>query len=265
MNTQRLTFEALPLGPAGVEITAVDKEQIIAIALRYDPVPAAIRTVVQQHLQAATSAVLARLDGKLVGVALESVFKALTPFYSKPIPVVYQRTVYLDPTQVHRGMGVRLQVRAFREALGWLWPLRRFVVVCRTQSPIIALKISRFSAHYPAYGKPVPPEIREFAEGLLPLLGAEALDPEFRLVGPLRDCAGRDYTEIWERFMRSGDPECDRLMLERAFYTRNGRLYNRGTSLLLIGYARPLALAGLLFVRMRERPRPRGGGLAPIS
>ena len=145
---------------------------------------------------------------------------------------------------------MRLQVRALRAQLGWAWPVRRFVVVCRTQSPIIARKIAR---------------VREFAERLVPLLGAEALDRDFRLIGPLRDCAGRDYTEIWERYLRADDPDCDRLMLDAAFYTRNGRLYNRGTSLLMVGYARPLALTGLLLVKLRPRPWPDRGPLVRAS
>jgi hypothetical protein len=155
--------------------------------------------------------------------------------------------LYLHPGFLYRGLGLRLLAATMRDLFGWFWPFKRLVAICRTQNPIVAKFMNLYNISYPKYNQPIPAEIRNFAESLLPLLGAESLDGKFRLEGTLSAFSGADYTDIWNRFYHRRDDAFERLMLDSAFEEREGRIFNSGAGILMIGYAKPLNFLRYLF------------------
>jgi len=225
--------------------------RFVEIVANYSPDPDEARSIVFDHLRHADYISCAIQDNKVVGVLVTSSNTAQTPFARRRLPVIYQRMLFLDPSIIGRGIGVRLFVRSLYDQFGLLWPFRRFVLVCRTQSAKVARKMRSFSRVYPQLDRPVPAVVRSFAESMLVQLGATRLDDKFRLIGTLQGLEGQDYSEYWQRYLRSSSDTDSRLILDTAFYMDQGRVRNTGAFLLMIGYARPLALAGLLLTFLR--------------
>lgn len=163
-----------------------------------------------------------------------------TPFYPRPVNVIYQRMLYLQPSVLYQGIRTPLILATMRDLLGRLWPLKRIVTFCRTQNPVVAKMMNMYSISYPQYRQAVPDKIRKFAEGLLATLGAESLDEKFRLIGTLRKFEGMDYTEQWNQYPHIKNNHYEKLMLDSAFAEKNGCVINSGASILLIAYAKPL-------------------------
>ena len=90
---------------------------------------------------------------------------------------------------------------------------------------------------------------------LLPLLDAESIDEDFRLIGTLSEFSGADFTDTWNRYYHRRGDDYERLMLNTAFEEKDGRIINRGASVLMIGYAKPLRFTRYLF-GFRRRARP---------
>jgi hypothetical protein len=99
-----------------------------------------------------------------------------------------------------------------------------------------------YNVAYPQYDQPLPAEIRTFAESLLPVLGAESLDENFRIIGTLRPFAGMDYTDIWNRYLHRRNNSYEKLMLSSVFEVKEGRIISSGAFVLMIAYAKPLKL-----------------------
>ena len=107
--------------------------------------------------------------------------------------------------------------------------------------------MAMYNVYYPQYLQPLPADIRKFAESLSPLLGAESIDEEFRLIGTLSKFRGADFTDIWDRYYHRRDDDYERLMLHSAFEEKDGRIINSGAFVLMIAYAKPLRFFRYLF------------------
>jgi hypothetical protein len=155
--------------------------------------------------------------------------------------------LYLHPGFLYRGLGLRLLQVTMKDLFGWFWPFRRLVSFCRTQNPVVAKFMDLYNISYPQYKQPIPDNIRQFAESLLPFLKADFLDQQFRLAGTLSAVEGMDYTDIWNRYYHRHNNDYEKLMLSSAFEERQGRIINSGAFILMIGYARPLNFIRYLF------------------
>lgn len=195
---------------------------------------------VRNHLAVADTVRLAYQEGRIVGFSIASKHKMVTPFYPRRIDVIFQRMLYLDPATLYRGLGLKLLSFTMKDLCGWWWPFRRFAAICRTQNPVVAKIMNMYDVTYPQYDKPLPKEIKKFAEGLLPILGAKSLDDCWRLIGTLEPFTGHDYTDIWNRYLHRRRNEYEDLMLHSAFREENGRIINSGAFILMIAYAKPL-------------------------
>jgi len=214
--------------------------RMAAICTSYFDDQALMEETVRNHLRQADTVRLACHEGRIVGFSIASKHKMLTPFYPRRINVIFQRMLYLDPAVLYLGIGLKLLAFTMTDLLGWWWPFRRFAAICRTQNPVVAKIMNMYDLAYPQPDTPLPAEIREFAESLLPILGAKSLDERCRLVGTLESFAGRDYTDIWYRYLHRRHNEYEELMLHSAFREEDGRIVNSGAFVLMIAYAKPL-------------------------
>ena len=215
-------------------------QRMAEIVVHYFPDQRLMEETLRNHLKQAGTVRLAWRQDRIVGFSVATGYKMLTPFYPKPTNVIYQRMLYLDPEHLYRGLGLRLLSVTLKDLFGWLWPFKRLVCICRTQNPVVARIMDMYNVSYPQHQQPVPQEVRKFGESLLPILGADSLDEQCRLVGTLTAFAGRDYTEIWNRFLHRRNNKYEALMLNSAFKEENGRILNSGAFVLMIAYAKPL-------------------------
>lgn len=229
-------------------ITAAEVRRLTEIVTIYFPDFEETRKIINHHVQCADSLRLARDEaGEIVGFSIASVTRQQTPFYPRPIPLVFQRMLYLDPSILKRGLGKRLAVATFRDLMGLLWPFRRFALVCRTQNPVVARMMDIHSVSYPHCGEAMPAEVRRFGESLLSMLGATALDDRCRLLGTLDQFRGVDYTDIWNRHLHLRNDSYEKLMLGTVFAQEDGRIINQGALLFMAAYSKPLQLIRFLF------------------
>ena len=221
--------------------------RMVEIAANYIPDDKVVEAVLRKHQKDAHTIRLASLDDDIVGFSIASRYKLQTPFYPRPVNVIYQRMLYLDPEVLYRGLGLRLLAATLRDLFGFFWPFRRFAAICRTATPVVAKYMHMYSVAYPKFGEPVPREIRKFGESLLPILGAESLDEQFRLVGTLQMFTGVDYTETWKRFYHCHNSDYEQLMLNSAFEEKDDRVISKGAFILMVAYAKPLNFIRYLF------------------
>lgn len=210
------------------------------IVANYFPDQKLMEETVRNHVRKSNTVRLVLRDDVLVGFSVASKYKMMTPFYNRPVNVLFQRMLYLDPGVLYRGAGIRLLSVTMKDLFGWLWPLKRIVAFCRTQNPVVAKFMNMYNISYPQYKQSLPGEIKEFAESLLPYLGAETLDEKFRLIGTLATFKGVDYTDIWNRYLHRRNNDYEKLMLTSAFEEKDGRIINSGAFVLMIAYAKPL-------------------------
>lgn len=229
-------------------IASSDVERLIEIALVYFPNPEETSKLVRHHIQCADSLRIARGNNNvIVGFSIASRIKQHTPFYPRPICILYQRMLYLSPDILYKGLGKRLLTATFRDLLGPLWPFRHFAVVCRTLNPVVARMMEMHTISYPHFGEAPPDAIREFGESLLPMLGARKLDEQYRLLGTLDAFKDVDYTEIWNRHLHKQVNSYERLMLGAAFTEENGRIINNGALVFMVAYSKPFQFIRFLF------------------
>lgn len=230
------------------KLPASDVERLIEIALVYFPDYGETSGIVKHHLECADSVRIVRDDNDLiVGYAIASSSRRLTPFYPRPVNLVYQRMLYLDPGLLKKGLGKRLLCAVLSDLLGPFWPFRRFAVVCRTQNPVVARMMDMHSVSYPRYNEPLPEDVRKFAESLLPMLLATGMDAQCRLLGTLDEFRGVDYTDIWNRHLHKRNNGYEKLMLSTAFTKTNGRIINNGMLVLMVAYSKPFRFIRFLF------------------
>ena len=211
-----------------------------AIVANYFPDRQLMEGVIRTHLKQSDTVRLAIHESRIIGFSVASKHRFKTPFYPRPVNVIYQRMLYLDPEFLYRGMGLKLLALTMKDLFGWLWPFKRVVAVCRTQNPVVAKLIAMYNQSYPRYQQPVPADVRKFGESLLPMLDAQSIDVDFRLIGTLEEFGGADFTDTWNRYYHRRDDDYEKLMLHSAFEELKGRIINRGAFVLMIGYAKPL-------------------------
>lgn len=228
-------------------LTDLQIQQMAKIVANYFPDTKLMEETVRGHAKEAGSIRIAMDDDRVIGFSIASKYKMMTPFYHRPLNVIFQRMLYLDPQVLYRGLGLRLLTLTMKDLFGWFWPFKRIAAFCRTQNPIVVKFMNMYNLAYPQYGQAMPAEVREFAESLLPVLGAESLDERFRLIGTLSAFMGVDYTDIWNRYYHRRDNDHERLMLSGAFEVKDERIINSGAFVLMIAYAKPLRFIRYLF------------------
>lgn len=229
-----------------IKITRRDKHlsddeiaRLLDITQHFFPNEAVMRNTMLTHLENADSVRLAMSKDRIIGFSIASRHRKLTPFYRKPVNLIYARMLYLDPDAMYRGLGLRLLSATLKDLFGWFWPFRRMVSVCRTQNPVVAKIMSMCDDVYPKYHQAIPENIHQFAESLLPMLGAQAVDDKFRLIGTMDVFKGADYSDIWNRFLHRRNNEYEALMLESAFEETEDLIINSGAFVLFIAYIKP--------------------------
>ncbi|MCK4708153.1 MAG: hypothetical protein KAU21_06000 [Gammaproteobacteria bacterium] len=230
-------------------ISTSDFNRLVEIAAVYLPITEVVSKALKQHIQHADSLRLAR-DNKniVVGFSIASSTRQLTPFYSKPINIIYQRMLFLDSSTLYKGLGMRLLIASFTDLLGPLWPFRHFTVVCRTQNPVVARMMDKHTVCYPHYGEKLPDKIRAFAETLLPMLGATELDSQCRLLGTVDEFKDMDFTEIWNKHLhKQRNNNYEKLMLNSAFTLKEGKIINSGAMVFMLAYSKPMQFLRFLF------------------
>lgn len=231
-------------------LTDLSEQQIqlmAKIVANYFPDQKLMEETVRNHMKQANTVRLALYEGVIVGFSIASKYRMMTPFYPRRVNVIYHRMLYLDPDVLYHGIGIQLLLATMKDLFGWLWPFKRIVAFCRTQSPVVAKFMNMYNVAYPQYNQPLPEEIRRFSESLLPVLGAESLDKKFRLIGTLQTFSGANYTDKWNRHYRRRDDNYEKLMLNSAFKEKDGRIINSGAFILMIAYAKPLNFIRYIF------------------
>lgn len=231
-------------------LTDLSEQQIqlmAKIVANYFPDQKLMEETVRNHMKQANTIRLALCEGVIVGFSIASKYRMMTPFYHRRVNVIYQRMLYLNPDVLYRGIGIQLLLATMKDLFGWLWPFKRNVAFCRTQNPVVAKFMNMYNVAYPQYNQPLPAEIREFSESLLPVLGAESLDEKSRLIGTLSAFSGANYTDIWNQHYHRRNNNYEKLMLNSAFEEKDGRIINSGAFVLMIAYAKPLNFIRYIF------------------
>ncbi len=214
-------------------------QNMVEIVVNYLPNAELVEEIIRNHMKQAKTIRLALNEDRIVGFSVASNHKRMTPFYHRPVNVVCQRMLFLDPDFLYSGIGLQLLSITMRDLLGRLWPLKRVVTFCRTQNPVVAKFMSMFNEVYPQYNQPTPRDVREFAASLLPLLGDKSIDDNLKIIGALERFRGLDYTDKWDQYYHRRKDKYEKLMLNSAFEERGGRIINSGHAILMIGYAKP--------------------------
>ncbi len=228
-------------------LTAADRQSVINIILHYFPIPNVVDKMLDFHLAHSDAVIVARLQGRLIGLSLACKLHAQTPYARRPLNIVFERALFVDPEVMFRGLGKRLIVATLRNLLGWFWFGRRFAVICRTQNPTVARMLKKFQQAFPKPGEPLPDDILAFGRRLLPQLGATELEASGRLAGSLDEFKDYDHTEIWQRYYHIRDDAYEQMILNNAFVQRDGRILNRGHLLFFTAYSKPWQLMRYLF------------------
>ena len=249
MTKQQTAGQKLRIGPnVRSNITAAEVRRLTEIATVYFPDFEETIKIVNHHVQCADSLRLVRDENDLiVGYSIGSVTRQQTPFYPRPIPLVFQRMLYLAPDILKRGLGKRLLVATVRDLLGPFWAFRHFALVCRTQNPVVARMMDMHTVSYPHQGERLPDDIRQFGESLLPMLGATAMDDRCRLIGTLDKFRGVDYTDIWNRHLHKREDSYEELMLGTVFTRTDEKIINNGALVFMAAYSKPLQFIRYLF------------------
>lgn len=249
MDTRQIPEQKIRIEPnCRGRISSSERERMVDIRLAYYPDREFTSKIVGHHIRSADSVRLARDNNDvIVGYSVASSSKQITPFFSRPIPIIYHRLLYLSPEILHRGLGKRLLLATLVDLLGPLWVFRHFACVCRTQNPVVARMMDFYTVSYPHFGEPLPEDVRSFAESLLPMLGAKSLDAQCRLPGTLDAYRGRDFTEVWNQYLQKRNNGYEKLMLGSAFTIENGRIINSGALVLMLAYAKPFQFLRHIF------------------
>ena len=157
--------------------------------------------------------------------------------------------LYLDPNALYKGLGLRLLGVTLRDLFGIFWPFKRFAAMCRTQNPVVVKMMNMYNTTYPQYKQPLPANIREFSESLLPILDAKELDGNGLLIDTLEPFKGMDYTDIWNGIFHHGRNPYEEMVLNTAFSKENNRIINNGALIFLIAYSKPLHFIRYFFHR----------------
>lgn len=215
-------------------------DELVAIAAAYYPPALNMRAVVSAHIKEGGTFIVARSGSTVAGFSIASTSVMSTPFHAKPIPVIYQREMFVNPLFRGRHVGVNLQIATIRAALGPLWFARRFVLFCGTHNPLILRNFAFFSRAWPdSQGRSLQDD-SGFTGKLLELMHGKTMDANMCVAGTFKQAlAGVDYSRWWNRYLRSSYEPYNRIMLERIFSVQQDKLHHRGTTLLVIGYARP--------------------------
>ena len=245
--SQRSTDPGITFSRRLTSLTDQQINRMAEIVSFYFPDPEQMQKTIRTHLAQADSIRLAFDNDRIIGFSIASRYRMLTPFYPRKTNVLFQRMLYLDPGVLYRGLGLRLLSLTMRDLFGWWWPFRRLVAICRTQNPVVAKIMNMYNVAYPHNGQPLPPEIRQFAEGLLPMLGATSIDDRGRLIGTLSSFTGKDFTDIWNRVLHRRNSRFEELMLHSAFSKENGRIINSGAFVLMLAYAKPFRFLRYLY------------------
>jgi len=221
-------------------LTSAEYDQILEIIFNYIPDKALDKRILQAHLDENVHVILAKINGNVIGFSISSSCIESTPFCNHPLPVIYQRMLFLQPDAIRLKIGSHLQHVTLRHHLGWFWFVKRFVLICRTQNPTVVKKLLACTLSYPFPNLKQSPQILNFLDRLLPIIGAPKIDDEFRLIGTLPELVGVDYTDLWDRY-KCRDKRVNQYVKKLLFSESNeGRIVNRGMSLLCIAYANPV-------------------------
>ena len=229
------------------DIPAKYIKRMAEIITHYFPNQDLMEEVLAVHIKEADTVRLAWYEDRIVGFAIASKYKKLTPFYPKPIDLLFVRMLYLEPGALYKGMGLRLLGATLRDLLGLFWSFKRFAAICRTQNPVVVKMMNMYNETYPQYNQPLPDDIRKFSENLLPILNAKELDEKCLLIGTLEPFKGMDYTDIWNSIFHRGKNQYEAMVLNSAFKKKNGRIINNGAFIFLLAYSKPLHFIRYLF------------------
>ena len=239
----------IKLTKESADIPAEYIERMAEIVVHYFPNQKIVEEVLSFHIKQADTIRLAWYEDRIIGFSIASKYKKLTPFYPKPINLLFQRMLYLDPNALYKGLGLRLLGVTLRDLFGIFWPFKRFAAMCRTQNPVVVKMMNMYNTTYPQYKQPLPANIREFSESLLPILDAKELDGNGLLIDTLEPFKGMDYTDIWNGIFHHGRNPYEEMVLNTAFSKENNRIINNGALIFLIAYSKPLHFIRYFFHR----------------
>lgn len=214
-----------------------------------------VKSMLIAHLDQESCIHVAQQENQIIGFSVNSRSYQKTPFHNKPIPLVYQRLLYVDPAAQHRGIGLGLQIAGLRYQLGPCWLFRRFVVICLTSNPKVLRAIHQYNEYYPCIDDELPQRVYAFCQRLGPSMGFSRVDRRLLVYGTNETILeGEDYTSRWNRSLLSGYGTFDQMILDRVFATRDGKVFHTGALLLALGYARPMHfIRRFLQTRFRRR------------
>ena len=211
------------------------------IVAYYFPPGFDVKSMLVEHLDRDSCILAAQQENQIIGFSVNSCSYRQTPFHYKPIPLVYQRLLYVDPAAQHRTIGLSLQIAGLRYQLGPCWLLRRFAVICLTSNPNVLRAIHQYNEYYPRIDDELPQKVYAFCQQLGPSMGFSRVDRRLMVYGTNETTLeGEDYTSRWKSFLLSGHDAFDQMILDRVFATRDGKIFHNGALLLALGYARPM-------------------------
>lgn len=235
------------------ELRQEQLDELIAIAAEYYPAQIEMGEVVKAHLREGGAVIIAHAGHRVAGFSIASEYVLQTPFHGKPIPVIYQREMFIAPIFRKHHVGIALQIETIKSFLGPLWFARRFAMFCGTHNPLIVRNFAFFTQACPNLARTPLDDRSGFRKVLLDILHGEAVDEHMCVSGTFKSALkGVDYSHWWHRYLCSPYEDYNRLVLESLFDVHEGEVRHRGVTLLLIGYAKPFVfLKRFLVIRRR--------------
>jgi len=99
-----------------------------------------------------------------------SIFKKVTPFEKKEIPIIYINVSYKNPDagKLVKDYAKKSNLHFIKQQLGSFWFLKKFLLIFITDNPKLLDRVSKkFDEHYPSYKNKTSSEVHAFCKNLI--------------------------------------------------------------------------------------------------
>ena len=182
-----------------------------------------------------------KVNDKIAAFQAYSLFKAVTPFRNKALPIIYINLSYKDPSKnAHiKNFAKRSNLSFIKRSIGSLWFLKSFLVIFETYNPKLVERISPFfSRYYPNVSNPTPKAIQQF--------GQDFFRDQLKVIDPKIDedlikqegyFGLSDISDKWNQMYESVNLKRNQFFIEKGVIEkRDEEYFLTGKAVLFIGY-----------------------------
>ncbi|MEL6628122.1 MAG: hypothetical protein AAFO96_11420 [Bacteroidota bacterium] len=165
---------------------------------------------------------LYKVDEKIVACQAYTLSKVVTPFASRPLPIIYINISYkYDWANAHvKNFAKQSNLSFIRENIGRFWYFKKFILAFHTVNPKLVERLSgTFETYYPHYAYEVPSEVvafaNQFCQNHLQEKG-NTVSPQ--LVSCKEEVVNPVTEEKWKKMYQSANPKRDKFFRDLGIY-----------------------------------------------